>query len=151
MHRLWVYASVNLHLFTGRICRIVMSDVIQYRTQKTYEKQHTSHVFHVIFAFRISKSSKAHTRKRVQDLKLRISIMLKGQPLGLELTSFTRDLIIICINFLFTLIVKIYYQYFKLYRLNVVLFSPFCEVAQVLIISIFNQIWQYSEYESRKS
>jgi hypothetical protein len=32
-----------------------------------------------------------------------------------------------------------------------VLFSPFCEVAQVLIISIFNQIWQYSEYESRKS
>ncbi len=71
-------------------------------TQKTYEKQHTSHLFHVIFAFRISKSSKVHTRKRVKDLKLRISIMLKGQPLGLGLTSFTREMIIICINFLFT-------------------------------------------------
>jgi hypothetical protein len=79
-----------------------MSDVIQHRTQKPYEKQHTSHLFHVIFAFRISKSSKAHTRKRVKDLKLRISIMLKGQPLGLGLTSFTREMIIICINFLFT-------------------------------------------------
>jgi hypothetical protein len=71
--------------------------------------------------------------------------MLKGQPLGLGLASFTRDLIIICINFLFTLIVIFFNQYFKLYRLNVVLFPPFYEVAQVLIISIFNQIWQYSD------
>ncbi len=70
--------------------------------------------------------------------------MLKG-PLGLGLASFTRDLIIICINFLFTLIVIFKNQCFKLYRLNVVLFSPFCEVAQVLIISIFNQIWKYSD------
>jgi hypothetical protein len=38
---------------------------------------------------------------------------------------------------------NLFYHYFKLYWLNVVLFSPFCEVAQVLIISIFNQIWQY--------
>jgi hypothetical protein len=30
-HRLWVYPSVNLHLFTGRICGNLMSDVMQHR------------------------------------------------------------------------------------------------------------------------
>jgi hypothetical protein len=37
--------------------------------------------------------------------------MLKGQPLGLALalTSFTREMIIICIILLFTSIVKIYF------------------------------------------
>jgi hypothetical protein len=55
---------------------------------------------------RLAKESKT---QRVKDWKLRISIMLKGQPLGLALTSFTREMIIICIILLFTSIVKIYF------------------------------------------
>ncbi len=88
--------------------RYVRCDTTSY-SKKTYEKQTFLSSLWCIFAIRVSKSSKAHTRKRVKDLKLRISIMLKGQPFGLGLTSFTRDLIIICINFLFTWIVKIYF------------------------------------------